>query len=245
MPDKRRERFYLNMLRRAVPEIPSLEPTEPEPPDFLFATTQGRLGIEFTTFHLPPTPGARPHQERQALKERIVESAERLHHAAGGPALYVGVYFNDHVALDKKDTTRLAREIADSVLRAPTPASIREPGHLPWGKRPKETWGIRIHPSIDGEDKLWSADAGGWVATITTDHVSGVLEAKGRTASLARSRCDTLWLVIVNDAFSRAAPAEASPETLSQTYAAPFDRVIWFLPHGPHAIDLQLRAPAA
>jgi len=245
MPDKRRERFYLELLRRALPEIPSSNPAEPEPPDFLFANEMGGLGIEFTSFHLPPSPGKRPHQEQQSLKDRIVEIAERLHHEAGGPALYVGVYFNENYPLDKKDIKRLAKEIAQSVLEAPVPQSIRETVQIPWGYRPEETIGIRIHPSVDGKDKLWHADAGGWVATITPDHVRDVLQSKAKTASRARSHCGELWLVIVNDAFSRAAPAEIADEALEEVYEAPFNRVIWFLPSVPRTLHLKLRAPAA
>jgi hypothetical protein len=244
MPDKERERFYLEMLRRAIPEVPGVDPTEPEPPDFLFATAQGTLGIEFTTFHLPPGPRERPHQEQQALKERIVELAEQLHEERGGPALYVDVHFNDDFTLDKKHTARLAGEIANSVFVSPIPTSMSEPVQVPWTERPDETWGIRIYRSVD-DDRLWTADAGGWVATITSDHLNGVLRAKGRTVSLARSRCNKLWLVVVNDAFSRAAPVRASIETLAHVYATAFDRVIWFLPHEPQAIDLQLCPPAA
>src|SRR5258705_145940 len=244
MPDKGRERFYLQMLRRAMPEIPSVDPTEPEPPDFLFATGQETLGIEFTAFHLPPAAGERPHQEQQALKERIVELAEQLHDERGGPALYVGVHFNHHVALDKKDTMRLARGIADSVAVSRMSISMSEPVHVPWGERPEETWGIRIHPSVDGDDRIWTAAAAGWVATITSDHLNGVLRAKAKTVPLARTRCDKLWLVGVNDAFSRAAPVKASAQSLEQIYAAAFDRLIWFLPHEPQAVDLQLCPPA-
>jgi hypothetical protein len=160
MPDKLRERFYLDLLRRALPEIPADVPEEPEPPDFLFRTGNGSLGIEFTLFHLSPAPGQRPHQERQSLKDRIVSLAQRLHQEAGGPALYVGVYFNENYAIDKKDTARLAREIAGSVLRAPTPPSIQEPVDIPWGQRPEETIRIHLMESVDGKDKLWHADAG-------------------------------------------------------------------------------------
>jgi hypothetical protein len=245
MPDKERERFYLEMLRRAMPEIPSVGPTEPEPPDFLFATAEGTLGIEFTAFHLPPAPGDRPHQERQALKERIVTLAEQLHEQRGGPSLYVDVQFNDHLALDNKDAVRLAGQIADSVLGSPIPTSISEPVQVPWRTRPKEISGIRVHPTVDPEDRLWAADAGGWVATITSDHLNRVLQAKGKTISLARPHCDKLWLVIVNDTLSRAAPVRASAETLAQVYSTSFDRVIWFLPHEPQAIDLQVCPPAA
>jgi len=244
VPDKLRERFYLDLLRRALPEIPADQPQEPEPPDFLFPMPNRSLGIEFTLFHLPPHPGKRPHQERQSLKDRIVTIAEGLHQAAGGPALYVGVYFNDNYTIDKKDTARLAREIADSVLCAPTPRSIEEPVEIPWGHRPEETIGIHIMKSVDGEDKLWHADAGGWVADITDEHIREVLRSKARMAVRARSRCDHLWLVIVNDAFSRGAPAEILEATLDQVYDAPFDRVIWFIPHS-RARDLKLRPPAA
>ena len=245
MPDKGRERFYLEMLRRTVHDVPASDPTEPEPPDFLFSTSDGSLGIDFTLFHLPPPSGKRPHQERQSLKDRIVDIAERLHQKAGGPALYVGVYFNANYVLDKKDTSRLSREIAESVLHAPTPLSIQEPVVIPWGHRPEETYGIHIMKSVDGQDKLWHADAGGWVATITADQVRDVLRTKGRMVTRARSRCEKLWLVIVNDAFSRGAPAEISDETLEQVFEAAFGRVLWFLPHASKAHALKLRAPAA
>jgi hypothetical protein len=125
------------------------------------------------------------------------------------------------------------------------PQSIREPVELPWGARPEVTTGIQIHPSIDGKDKLWHADAGGWVADITTDHVASVLQRKARTVTVARSRCDELWLVLVNNLFSRAAPAEITTEALSASYKAPFDKLIWLLPHVPRAHVLGLAPPAA
>ena len=245
MPDKPLENYYLRALREALPEVPHGEPACPEPPDFVIPSHKGRLGIEFTEVHLPPQPGSRPHQERQALKERIVALAERTHHELGDPALYVGIYFNEHVQLSKANTRPLARAIAESVLSAPMPRSINEPVELPWGLRPEATWGIQIHPSIDGKDKLWHPDAGGMVADITSEHVGALVQRKGRTVSLARSRCDELWLVLVNNPFSRAAPAEITPEALSAAYEAAFDRLIWLLPHVPRAHALEIARPAA
>src|SRR5947207_682369 len=85
-----------------------------------------------------------------------------------------------------------------------------EPVEIPWGRRPEATWGILIHPSVDGEDKLWHPDAGGWVASISPEQIADVVRTKARTAQVARTRCDKLWLVIVNESFGRAAPAEIS-----------------------------------
>jgi hypothetical protein len=125
------------------------------------------------------------------------------------------------------------------------PQSIREPVELSWGMRPEFTTGIQIHASIDGRDKLWHADAGGWVADITAEQVGDVVQRKARTVPLARSRCEELWLVLVNNPFSRAAPAEITKEALAASYEAPFDRLIWLLPHVPRAYSLEISRPAA
>jgi hypothetical protein len=83
------------------------------------------------------------------------------------------------------------------------------------------------------------------VADITSEHVRALVQRKARTASLARSRCDELWLVMVNNPFSRAAPAEITTESLSASYEASFDRLIWLLPHVPRAHTLEIARPAA
>ena len=244
MPDKKRERYYLEALRTAFPDLPAGEPLEAEPPDFILQGSGGTLGIEITAFHLPTPQGKRPYQERQSLKDQVVQLAERIHHDAGGPALYVMVHFNDHLELDKRDIQPLANAIATSVLNAPVPQSLNETVEIPWGKRPEATWGILINPSVDGEDKLWHPDAGGWVASISPEQIADVVRSKARTAQMARTRCDKLWLVIVNESFGRAAPAEISERAAAAGYDGPFDRLIWLVPfHPPRVIDLALRSP--
>lgn len=246
MPDKRRERFYLEALQRALRDAPLGSPLEPEPPDFVFVNLGHRLGIELTTFHLPPKPGEPPHQEWQSLKDQIVVQAERLHAEAGGLPLYVDVIFHERQRLRKKDIQPFARELAAVLLAYPVPHHFSEPAiAIPWGHKPKWTAGIQVHGSVNGVDKLWEADAGGWVAEITSEHISEVVRVKASRERLARIQCDELWLVIVNDNFSRAAQAEISTEALSALYEGPFDRLVWLLPHVPRAIDLQLTQRAA
>lgn len=246
MPDRIRERFYLDALRRALVDVPSGEPFESESPDFLFVTSGHRLGIEMTTFHLPPAARERPRKEQRSLSDQIVQIAERLHHEAGGPALYVSVVFHEHPALSKKDTQPLARALADAVLKYRVPRAFNEPPvEIPWENLPERIASIHVRASIDGVDKLWHAVAFGWVAQINYHHVAEVVRKKALKEPAARSRCDELWLVIASDNFSGAAPAEISNEALGASYEAPFDRVIWLLPHAPRAIDLRLRPPAA
>ncbi|MGH7665155.1 MAG: hypothetical protein ACRENI_12830, partial [Gemmatimonadaceae bacterium] len=107
--------------------------------------------------------------------------------------------------------------------------------------RPPETKGISIYASVNGRDKLWQAGAAGWVAPINAGHITDVVNAKARTVSLARSRCDELWLVIVHDVTSHAAPSELTPAAAAAEYSAPFDRLIWLYPHDPaQSLDLKL-----
>jgi hypothetical protein len=217
-----------------------------EPPDFVFADGHRRVGVELTLFHLPPRAGQRPHQEQQSLKDHIVMLAEKAHTEAGGPALYVGVHFNPQHVLTKRDFGPLSRAIAVSVLEAPFPQSMSGPVEIPWSHRPAETYGIQIHPSVDGRDKLWHSDAGGWVAPIEATHIADILNAKARMVPLARSKCDELWLVIVHDIFSRAAPSELTPAAAAAEYCGLFDRLIWLDPHHPaRSLDLKLGAEAA
>jgi hypothetical protein len=242
MSKRARERFHFEVLSKAVADFPMGSVSQPDPPapDFVVDTGSARIGIELTTYHLPPPPGERPHQEQQSLKDRIVYLAEQMHCDAGGPALYVSVYFHLHSPLSKKDTQSLAQKIATSVLNSDVPRSIREPVvELPFGVRPAQTAAIVIRGSVDGEDKLWNADAGGWVAQLTSKDVEQAIRAKARREPAARKHCDQLWLVIVNDDASLAAPAEISDEALKAAYDTRYDRLIWLLPHSPRAFDLE------
>jgi hypothetical protein len=159
-------------------------------------------------------------------------------------ALDVYVVFDERRRLRKRDIKRFARQLADAVLPHPAPQRFEDPPvKIVWGRRTAWTSGILIMGSVDGEERSWNADWGGWVAGITSKHVSDVIKRKAGTEPLARTRCDELWLVIVNDRFFRAAPADISDEALSAVYEAPFDQIIWLLPHVPKAIDFQIARP--
>jgi hypothetical protein len=149
--------------------------------------------------------------------------------------------FTGHDRISKKDVQGFSRELADAVLNCPAPRHFSEPVvEIPWDRLPKWAAYIRIQGSINGVDKLWHADAGGWVAEITSEHVAEVVKAKARREPLARKECDELWLVIVNDNFSKAAQAEISVEAIGATYDGPFDRLVWLVPQTPRAIGLRL-----
>ena len=121
----------------------------------------------------------------------------------------MSVFFQPRTALTKGAVEPTARGIAQAVSAVPVGTVDRTADvKVHWQALPPGIAHISIRRSIDGVDKLWHADAGGWVAQIGPEDVRAVLFTKNRMHAAARQRCDELWLVIVNDVFSRAAQAE-------------------------------------
>jgi hypothetical protein len=232
MADKDRERWYLEKLKSCFPCFPTGSIIPGESPDFLVRSEEEVTGIEVTQFYPSPEEGARPGQEVQSLKERIVEVAHRMYVESGGPALYVTVFFRSPLNVTKRDIQSVARNLAEAIRETSVPASINAPpASVAWRDLPSSITKVHIHGSLDGEDQLWHADAGGWVVPVDASHVSAVVARKERMAQIARQKCDRLWLLIINDVFSRATPAELKHEAMRSVGKGVFDRVIWLAPH--------------
>jgi hypothetical protein len=238
--DKSREEFYLTKLRQALPEFANIQVMRSESPDFIFDQGGQRKGLEITVFHLPAEKGKKSHQETVSLRRHVVNTAERLHGAHGGPALYLHVIFNDRVRLRKAIVPALAKELAHLVFQSPVPSSIEDGAfHISPDKLPPEFGRVWFHASIDGRDRLWQAGVGGWVAPIGPEQISAVIREKNRLVSRYREACKEVWLVIVHDIFTGAAPSELSGTAITSYYQHKFDRVIWLEPHVPAVVELK------
>lgn len=239
MANKYLERWYVGQLRRAIPDFPPGSVQDDESPDFIVQSDQRSVGIEVTRFNWPVLEGTRPHQEEQALKDLAVAPAARIHAETGGPALYVTVYFARPIAFAKRDVRERGEAIARAVLGSAVPESFGEPPvRVPWDRLPSGVSEITIQASVHSRDRLWSADASGWVAPVDCSHIQSVLERKREMASRAQRKCTELWLVIVNDEFSRGAPVELAIESRRAVYDHPFDRLFWLEPHRERAWEL-------
>jgi hypothetical protein len=85
---------------------------------------------------------------------------------------------------------------------------------------------------------MWHADAGGWVAPVGPEHIEDVVRRKNDMWPLAASKCSEVWLVIVNDEFSRAAPVELTDEAARGLYTHSFSRLLWLDAHAPRVREL-------
>jgi hypothetical protein len=238
MPNKERERFYLQRLRACSIGLPDGEARDSESPDFLIFAKE-TLGVEFTEFHLPAGPSERPHQEVQSLQEQVVDIAEDAHASAGGPALYVHVIFGRHGRLAKRTVRQIGETLADVLLSFPVPRSMSDGSvDVPRALLPPEIAHVRVHGSVDGVDRLWQCGYGSWVAPVTAPHIQTEIDRKRRKALLARRKCDRLWLVIVQDLGTEAHACELTDAAQVGPYEHPFDRLLWLEPHTPSAVDL-------
>lgn len=238
MPNKARERFYLQQLRSCSIGFPDGEAHDSESPDFVIFGKK-TLRVEFTEFHLPAGPGERPYQEVQTLQEQVVDFAEDAHASSGGPALYVHVIFGRHGRLSKRSVHQIGETLAGVLLSFPchgrsvTVASIFQGRFCHRRSR-----ACVCTAALDGVDRLWQCGYGSWVAPVTVSHVQNEIDRKRGKAPLARRKCDQLWLVIVQDIGVEAHACELSDAAQIGPYEHPFDRLLWLEPHAPSAVDL-------
>lgn len=238
MPNKHRERFYLERLRSCSIGLPPGEAHDSESPDFVILAN-GTLGVEFTEFHFPAGRGERPYQEIQSLQEEVVDIAEHAHASDGGPALYVDVIFGRHGRLAKRTVHQIAEALAGVLVSFSVPRSIRDGSvDIPRTLLPPEIAHVRVLGSVDGVDRLWLCGYGSWVAPVTVSHVQKEINRKRHKEPLARRKCDRLWLVIVQDIGTEAHACELSDAAQVGPYEHPFDRLLWLEPHASSAVDL-------
>lgn len=238
--DKDLERYHLQQLFRAL-GLPGVEDARAgEAPDFVLMVSGRRVGVELTAFHMPATAGQRGAKEIDGLRDLSVDCARRRFRERGGPALYVHIDFDHDGHINKRAALQRGEELAALLLESPLPRSITEgawapPDHL----LPPTVVRCRVLASVDGSDELWDGGGGGWVAPIHPPLVQAVLDAKDSGISRYRTRCDSVWLVIVNDPFRGGQPVELSEGALAHAYSYRFDRALWLEAVAPHAHDLR------
>jgi hypothetical protein len=231
MPDPERERLYVEHLRDVYSAFPEgqLHHVEPhhDPPDFTVTGDDSTVtGIEVTEFHLPPLRSQHSERATEELKDEIVAQACRRHREAGGPALYVQVYFLKPLEVPKDGIPDLAEDLAATVLRADVPKRGEDQLRLAGDALPKGIEDVSIDAAVGAP--LWQPGRGSWIAELKPSDVQRVITKKGRTASAAKAKCDRLWLVIVSDGFSNAVSIAIEDAVTRHRYEHPFDRVLWF-----------------
>jgi hypothetical protein len=228
MPDKRRERAYVERFLRGIDGELMGSIIEGEAPDFVIASDTGLIGIEFTTFHVAPAAGELFPQEQLRLRWRIVRSAEGLHEVEGGLPVYAHIRFRPRTPLRKARIRPLVRQLCDAVQRKALPVTVSEELELGYEDGlPPEIVSVALRGSINGRDKLWQPTFSDWVRRVSPGQVQQVIDQKNKRASSYRQDCSAIWLVLVNDVFVSGQALELGDDAAVATYVSRFERVYW------------------
>jgi hypothetical protein len=119
------------------------------------------------------------------------------------------------------------------------PRSKRDPRvEIPRHLLPPEIAHVFVQASVHEVDRVWQGGNASWVAPVTATHIETELERKSPMATVARRKCERLWLVIVQDIGTEAHACELTDLGRLGRYHHPFDRLLWLDPHAPSAVDL-------
>lgn len=123
MSDKKAEEQYFveRFLAGAKLDI-SVRPGEA--PDFRLGDGAECVGLEVTRLFHPIRAGAKPRQEIESLRGRVIHEARSAYETVQGPLVHVSVLFSSWKHFGKSDVGRLANALCNVVVRnCPEPES--------------------------------------------------------------------------------------------------------------------------
>lgn len=162
------------------------------------------------------------------MQRIAVEQAGRQFRSNGGPALYLTVFFVPDRDLSKQRAYELGPILAHAVASTPLPSSVRDASvRVDLALLQPEIASISIHGSVSATDELWYPAIAGWVAPIERTHIDTEIARKAIVLPSIRSRCESAWLLIVNDGFRDSAPCELTADARTFGFQSPFDRTLW------------------
>jgi len=95
------ESWYIERLRGVLPDFPLGEVRPAGSPDFTVHGVRETFGIEVTALYRPHVAGQQPMQETERLRSYVVQRAQDVHEARGGPPLSVHACFSPSTQLTR------------------------------------------------------------------------------------------------------------------------------------------------
>jgi hypothetical protein len=216
--NKEQERRAVDDLRRLDPAFPTGAIEPGEAPDFIVRGDDGCVGIEVCEYFRTERPlGSHP-KEQESLTHQVTTRATALAIERGLPACWSVVSFADGVRLLKRDVEPTAEAIVTAMERAQG-TFIRNDGDLPVCIDD-----IVVHPLAAKHEPFVSSIGTAWAAPLVDDELTRIVRGKEEKLAAYRTRCDTVWLLIVVDGFQLSSMTER-PTALSPI-ATSFDRVL-------------------
>ena len=238
MPDIDREHYWFERLVMACdPELRG-QSRKSERPDFLVEQEDQVVGVELTEFQFPVVRGRWPRREIAALRRNIVQAAQTAFEKQNPRQIAVSVGFTEGFT-KRLDEMELSEVISGSLLRvlSSVDGSFMRV-EVPWDQLPDGIDSIEATTMPPNCDGYWHDPSSQWATPVSQEDIEAQITRKMTVLRAARGRCDSLWLVIVDDVFTDGEAAQLITPGWKPVSDIPFDRLYWLNPSAPHAVRL-------
>lgn len=236
---KNEELFYLGQFRTASRLLLDAEPEPHEVPDFIIRRPSEIIGLEITKYYIPVSPNARPRQEQESLRRRVLNKASALHATSASGPIRVSACFNGNEPIRKTQISDLAMRIVSLIVNCRL---------SPW-ERVEVQWenGLSTLPelaalSISGYPSdmksEWVGPDANYLPNVTQEEIQEIVN--GKTARIPRypKEVDLKWLLIIMDGFAMSSTAQITPELIAHQFQGKFNRLFLFEVFGSHVHEL-------
>jgi len=224
---KRIESDHFKLFRQMLPEFPEGEVWHEDEPDFLIHTDHGILGIEHRQLFKPQRDGKAPLQAVESQIDDIVALAQEHAELRGMPPVYVGLFFDLHQSLPKKQRIDLAREIASFIhtnLPEPDQSLVLELDSGYGGVKPEALDFPILIRNQHRSRHHWQSSEAGSVMKDSREVLQAATDEKATKIKRYLANCNECWLLIVSDGLKPSSFVHADKATKEHLYTSPFSR---------------------
>jgi hypothetical protein len=212
-------------------------------PDLIVHYNEKVVGIEHTRLYRedPTIPAGRQLRPQEKIHWRLVERANAIFQQRSDRLLWLYVTFKEPFNYRQYDIEHEATLLAQSVLAALSRSSASDTGEsvVRMQSWKAQQLGLPFPAGVDAYDftvvrtpglELWAPAYGGAVPTMTAPQLEVVIRAKETRLVRYRSRCATVWLLVVTDAGLPSSHFDITEALEHHVFTSSFDRIFLLTP---------------
>jgi hypothetical protein len=209
------------------------------------------LGVEHTRFYQsdPTIPGGRQKLPQEKLHEELLQRAHAIFQGQSDQLLNLHAMFSEPFDSRKQHLDHEAHVLAQSVLAVLSRCPASETDSVPIYSWQAQRLGLPFPKSLDGYVynkvrtpgmALWAPGYSYMVPSLTVEEVEARIREKETHVAAYRTRCHTIWLLIVTDAGTPSSHLDITDALKQHRFTTLFDRLFLLLPFPRQLIELQI-----
>jgi hypothetical protein len=221
-------------------------------PDLFFHYNGKGVGIEHTRLYREDLaiPSGRQLRPQEKIHWRLVERAHEIFQQLSNRRLWLYVTFKEPFNSRGRDIEHEATVLAQSVLAVLSRCLASDTGHsvIRVHSWQAQQLGLPFSAGVDAYDftvvcesglELWAPAYGYMVPTLTAQQLEPVIREKETHLVRYRSRCATVWLLMVTDAGLPSSHFDITDALERRVFTSAFGRIFLLTPFQRRLIELR------